>query len=234
MNTRKTIRKDRIVFENNTIDVFYKKIKNINLRIRTDGSISLSVPFHLKEEDVVKFLNSKKDWIDTNKSKFKKVKTIDYSEDDLIPYLGIDYFLQINITNNKQHIELDGEFLRVNIFEVNNNKNYIENFINDWYKENLYYILSDLNEIWADKMGLKYNEIKIRKMKSSWGICNIQKKIITYSLELAKKKRSLIEYVVVHELAHLIYNNHGKDFKALLDKLMPDWKIRRRELNNLY
>ena len=73
----------------------------------------------------------------------------------------------------------------------NNNKDYLKAYIDNWYRKNLIFIVTDLTEIWADRLDLKVNEIKVRKLKRIWGSCNTKKKNITYSLELAKKDRRL-------------------------------------------
>lgn len=236
MNTRKIIKEEKIFFQGNHINILYKKIKNINLKIRTDGSISLSVPFKLKKKEIYNFLELKNDWIINNKSKFKEVRINNYKNGDTIDYLGSEYFLEIKEIENKtletEKVLILDKILKVFVLKKNNNPEYIKKVIGEWYEINLYDILTKITEIWAKYLNIEYKEIKIKKLKSSWGICNISKKRITYSLELAKKQMKLIEYVVVHELAHFRYNNHGKEFKALLDKLIPDWKQRKKELNN--
>ena len=75
-------------------------------------------------------------------------------------------------------------------------------------------------------------EIKIKTMKSMWGNCNYVKRIITFNLFLIKTPTYCIDYVITHELAHLVHHNHGKEFYTLLAKLMPDWKTRKKQLSN--
>ena len=233
MNTRNIIEQQDIEFLGFNIRVLRKRIKNINLTIRTDGSISLSIPFKLPENEIYKFLDNRKEWIIKNKSKFKEVRKKEYRTGEIVEYLGLEYILNIVQVSSNQRIEINGQYLDIFVLAKNNNEEYIKKYIDDWYKKNLIYILTDLTEIWSDKLNLDIEEIRIRKLKRTWGSCNTKKKIITYSLELAKKKRTLIEYVVVHELAHLIHDNHGKEFKNLITKLLPDWKIRKKELNNM-
>lgn len=233
MKRKQIIKEQEINFRGHNILVLRKKIKNINLTIRTDGNISLSVPFQLSSKDLYDFLESRADWIDKNKTKFKKTIPLTYTSGEPISYLGIEYTLEIIKVKTNQKIELEGKNFNVYVFEKNINKEYLEKFINNWYKLNLIYIVTDLSEIWAKKLRVEFNEIKVRKLRRTWGSCNTQKKIITYSIELAKKDRKLIEYVVVHELSHLIYANHGREFKNLLNEIMPDWEKRKKELNNM-
>lgn len=233
MNRRQILEEKDINFQGLDIKVLRKRIKNINLTIRTDGSITLSVPFKLTEKDIFKFLDERKDWIIKNKAKFKNVRKKEYITGEIIEYLGIKYIMNIVEVQTNQRIEINGDYLDIFVLAKNNNEQYIEEYLQEWYRKNLVFLISDLTEIWADKIGVQVDEIKIRKLKRTWGSCNKKQKIITYSLELAKKRRALIEYVVVHELSHLIHDNHGPDFKSLLTKLMPDWKTRKKELNNM-
>ena len=238
MMKRQLIEKKEIEFKGHIIEFTRKRIKNINLSIRTDGSIKLSVPFKLKEDKIFIFLDEKEDWIIKNKAKFKNIinkKEKEYITGEIIEYLDNKYILNIVEikNNNKETIKIDGEYIDIFVLVKNNNKEYISKFINKWYKEKLNILVTDLTKKWAKIIGVSFNEIKIRKLKRTWGSCNIRKKNITYSLELIKKKEKLIEYVVVHELSHLKYDNHGKEFKNLMTKLMPDWKVRKKELNNM-
>ena len=86
---------------------------------------------------------------------------------------------------------------------------------------------------WGRKIGVKVNGWSIRRMKTRWGTCNHQKKNISFNLELAKKPESCIEYVVLHELLHLVEEKHSEKFTALLSKYMPKWKSEKEELNRL-
>jgi len=85
---------------------------------------------------------------------------------------------------------------------------------------------------WAGVMGLAVPEVAIRRMTSRWGTCNTQTRRITLNLELAQRDRALLEYVVVHELAHLVERGHNARFYAVMDAHLPDWRLRRRALND--
>ncbi len=84
---------------------------------------------------------------------------------------------------------------------------------------------------WAEAMGLAMPEVTVRRMTSRWGTCNTQKRRITLNLELAQRDETLLEYVIVHELAHLIERGHNARFYAVMDAHLPDWRSRRRTLN---
>ncbi|MDN4478881.1 SprT family zinc-dependent metalloprotease [Demequina sp. SYSU T00039] len=92
-------------------------------------------------------------------------------------------------------------------------------------------VLAELVAAWVPRMGVPEPTWRVRIMRSRWGSCNKDARSLNFSLELARKDRHLVEYVVVHELAHLIESNHGPGFYAVMDAHLPDWKSRRAELN---
>ena len=88
-----------------------------------------------------------------------------------------------------------------------------------------------LVDYWADRMGLVAPSWGVRRMTTRWGTCNIQRRHITLALELARRDDELLEYVIVHELAHLYESGHGPAFYAVMDRYLPGWKAKRKELN---
>ena len=100
-----------------------------------------------------------------------------------------------------------------------------------WYRDRLRERLPAIVEKWERKIGVQANEVRIRKMKTRWGTCNTRTRRIWLNLELMKKPPSCLEYVVVHELIHLIERKHNNRFRELMDKYMPPWRSHRDELN---
>lgn len=98
-------------------------------------------------------------------------------------------------------------------------------------RERLLRIIPPLLDAWAETLGVTVAEWRLRRMRTRWGSCNTAARRIWFSLELARWRDDLIEYVVVHELAHLIASGHGPEFQAVMNAALPDWRDRRRELN---
>ena len=101
----------------------------------------------------------------------------------------------------------------------------------EWYRSELKRILFEIVPKWEKLLGVKSNLIKVRSMKTKWGSCNTDNKNILFNIELAKKPIECIEYVVVHELLHLLERKHSDLFKAYLDKYVPNWKSIKEILN---
>ena len=103
----------------------------------------------------------------------------------------------------------------------------------EWYRKQLKEQLPQLIEKWEKIIGVKSNDWGIKQMKTKWGACNIKAKRIWLNLELAKKPTICLEYILVHELVHLLEKNHNQRFISLMDKFMPKWRMHRDELNSL-
>jgi hypothetical protein len=102
-----------------------------------------------------------------------------------------------------------------------------------WYREQLKELVPSIIQKWEKIMGVSPNEFAIKRMKTKWGTCNREAKRIWLNLELAKKPYPCIEYIVVHEMAHLLERNHNSNFVAIMDNYLPEWKQLKMELNKL-
>jgi len=105
--------------------------------------------------------------------------------------------------------------------------------LNNFYRSELQQQLDKYLPYWEARLGVKANAISVRKMKTKWGNCNTDTKRILINLELAKKPVECLEFILVHELVHLLERHHNKRFVALMDKHLPDWRERRNLLNSL-
>ena len=101
----------------------------------------------------------------------------------------------------------------------------------EWYRSVLNGLLPELFKKWEDITGMRCNGYRTRYMKTKWGTCNCGTRIIWMNVRLAEKPIECIDYVVLHELTHTRYPDHGAGFKASMDRFMPDWKERKRLLN---
>jgi len=106
-----------------------------------------------------------------------------------------------------------------------------EQVLNDWYRRHMKSLVPDLIARWQPVIGVQVDDWGIKKMKTRWGSCNIQDHRVWLNLELAKKPPQCLEYVLVHEMVHLLECHHNYHFKALMEKFMPQWRLYRNELN---
>ena len=106
-----------------------------------------------------------------------------------------------------------------------------EQVLQRWYREQLKALIPPLLEKWQSVLGVQVADWGIKKMKTKWGACNIDARRIWLNLELAKKPVQCLEYIIVHELVHLLERHHNDRFQKLMDQFMPQWRLHREELN---
>ena len=107
-----------------------------------------------------------------------------------------------------------------------------ERILQQWYRQHLRELIPALLEKWQAVLGVHASEFGIKKMKTKWGTCNVEARRIWINLELAKKPVSCLEYIIVHELTHLLERNHNDRFTAIMDRHLPTWRMSRKELNS--
>lgn len=226
-----------IIVNDFEIELIKKNIKNLNLSVHPpNGRIRMAAPLHVSEETIRLFVISKSKWIEKNQEKFKNKKIglkKSYLQGEKHYFNGERYVLNIFKTRGKQKVEVNGN-KDINMYLRKNNtyesrKTLMSSFYRDYLKEN---IPVHINK-WQPILNVKVEDFGIKQMKTRWGTCNTKAKRIWLNLELAKADRRSLEYVVVHEMIHLIEANHSSRFKFLMDKHLPNWKEIKKELNYL-
>lgn len=212
-----------------------KDIKNLHLAVYPPyGMVRVAVPEHITDDNVRLAVISKLNWIKKQKSNFKEQPR--QSKREMLSgethyFFGKRYRLEIIKESPKNKLEISNNKIFLYLKnELNQEKK--ELLINKWYREELKKHLTILIEKWEAIIGIKVNSWGIRKMKTKWGSCNIEKKHILINSELAKKPFECIEYIVVHEMVHFLERHHNDNFKFYMDKFFHNWKISRDLLNN--
>ena len=215
------------------VTITKKKMKNLIIRITDEGEVKVSAPKFLTNKEIQEFLLKKDQWIKERLEIVQnKIKHSSHSMEngDTVYFLGKKYTINI-IFDSKEKVHIDSQEKLILIFcndrnTLDRRKEIFENYM----KNQLLDILVKLNE----KFGLitrhMPTQIKIRKMKTLWGSCNVHKKTITYNYKLIEKPMAAIEYVVLHEISHIPFPHHQKEFWNYIEKFMPDWKLRKNLL----
>lgn len=219
-----------------TIDVVQKDIKNIHLSVYPPiGKVRIAAPTRLDLENIRVFAISKLGWIRKQQAKItsqEREPKREYKTRESHYYLGKRYLLNVIENKNKQSVIVKHEKLVLNVKQsatINEKKN----ILHEWYRERLKEIIPKLIDKWERRINLNVSEFKIRKMKTKWGTCNTVAKRICINLELARKPIICIEYIVVHEIVHLLERKHNERFIAYMNKFMPNWRTYKDELNKL-
>lgn len=196
-------------------EFFYqiKNIKNLRLKLNEKGEFHLSIPKFYPLESVKVFLSKNEDWIKKAYQNYQSKKT----NENEIYFLGKKYFLNLNENFQKTRILKD---------EIRSaSKQDFEIFL----RKNAKIIFSFYLQKWSKKTGLHYTHLSIKKMKTRWGSCNHKKAYINLNLKLLEKSLKAIEYVILHELAHLKFPNHSKEFYDFIYHFMGDFRQREKE-----
>ena len=212
------------------VKIVRKDVKNITLKVRPNGEAILTTPKAASDEHIKFIIKKRAKWIAKKREFFASFKTPqkEYVSGEDFRYLGRSYRLKV-VQSKEERVKLQRGYLELFVKDKSDLKRK-ENLIYEWYHEKatLYFfnILQEFNKI--VKQDIK--SVKIRQMKTRWGSCNPYKSYINLNIELIKKPRVCIEYVVFHELAHLLYHDHSKKFYDYLTLYMPDWQKRKEIL----
>ena len=200
-----------------------KKIKNFILRIYPDLSIAVSVPLHASDKDIEKFVLSKKEWIEKTLEKLRNLK------DDSIKILGKKVEKKV-IQSDLERISLTDR--NIFIYTKNTEEIEVEKKFLEWKYNKLKEIIDEAIEKYTKLLNTEINYYKIKKLFSAWGIYHRRENYISFNIDLIEKEIESIDYVVLHEICHIFYMDHQKKFWALVEKYMPDYKIRRKKLKS--
>ena len=214
----------------NEVKIIKKEVKNITLKVRPNGEAILTAPKTASDEHIKFIIKKRAKWIAQKRAFFASFKTPqkEYVSGEDFRYLGRSYRLKV-VQSKEERVKLQCGYLELFVKDKSDLERK-RNLVYEWYNEKatLYFfnILQEFNKIVEQDI----KSVKIRQMKTRWGSCNPYKSYINLNIELIKKPRGCIEYVVFHELAHLLYANHSKKFYDYLTVYMPDWQKRKEIL----
>ncbi len=224
----------RIQVQGLDVEVTRKRMRYIRVRVRHDGTVCLSVPWHAATKEAVDFLLSKWDWvIEARQRVLSRPAAVEpqYLDGDNVTLFGEQLKLQIvDVPYGGNIVELGEGVMRLyqaGTTTPERRRRLIWAFLGARLRERLATMLAD----WLVRLGEGPVKWSVRDMTTEWGSCTKTRRTLRFNLKLAQMPPAYVEYVVVHELTHLRVANHGSDFKALMDARMPDWRERRKALN---
>jgi predicted metal-dependent hydrolase len=218
------------------ITVTLKDVRNVHLSVHPpDGRVTLVAPVSTRLDVARAYAISKLGWIRDRQQQF--LNQVRETPRQLIGreshYLwGRRYLLAVVYKDIKPSVTLDHKRITI-IVRPGSDASKRAEIVHEWHKSLLHEVVPPLIQKWQGKMGVEVAEYFLQRMKTKWGSCNHQAKHIRLNTELVKKPKDLLEYVVVHELAHLLEPTHGDRFVTILDKHYPTWREARAELNEL-
>lgn len=216
------------------VEVVRKDIKNLHLGVYPPhGRVRVAAPLVVSDEAVRLAVIDKLAWIKRHKIKFAEQPR--QSKRQMVSgeshyYLGRRYRLRVYEKNGPSWVALRG-ITRLELHvRPGMSAERREAVLLSWYREQLRALIPSLLEKWQPVLGVQVSSWGIKKMKTKWGSCNTSARRIWVNLELAKKPQRCLEYIIVHEMVHLLERHHNERFMSLMDQFMPQWREYREEL----
>ena len=218
-----------------SVEVIRKDIKNFYISVHPpNGHVRVSAPLHFDEDAIRMAVITRLAWIRQKQAEFAKQDR--QSEREFVTgeshyFEGRRYRLDVIEQDCPPRVWLPNNTKIALSVRPGSDRAKRETVMQRWYRQHLQAQLPRLLEKWETKLDVSVNEVRIKKMKTLWGSCNIEAKRIWLNLELGKKSNSCLVYVLVHEMVHLLERDHNDRFRALMDTFLPQWRTYRDELN---
>jgi predicted metal-dependent hydrolase len=232
MNTEK----HQIVVNGQAVQIVRKAIKNLHLGVYPpNGRVRVATPLAVTDAAVRLAVIGKLGWIKRQQARFEAQPR--QSEREMVSgeshyFLGRRYRLRVIphdgatkvVLRNRSRIELHAR--------AEATAPQREQMLHRWYRQQLKKLIPPLLEKWQTALGVQVADWRIKKMKTKWGTCTIEARRIWLNLELAKKPVPCLQYIIAHEMVHLVERHHNDRFVALMNRHMPNWRLHRQELNS--
>jgi hypothetical protein len=218
------------------VDVVQKDIKNIHLSVYPPtGKVRISAPLRMDIDTIRVFAITKLGWIKSQQKKLleqARETPREYLDRESHYLWGKRYLLKVVEKDAAPEVELKHNKMLFQIRPATTDERK-QDILEAWYREKLKEVVPDLIAKWEPLMGVKVEKFFVQKMKTKWGSCSPASKSIRLNTDLAKKPPECLEYIVVHEMTHLLEPTHNARFISLMDQFMPKWRFYKDELNKL-
>ena len=218
-----------------SIEVLRKPIKHMYMRVHAaTGNVRVTAPLKMPLNTIQNHLSSKRDWIHTVRARAAcrtKPYPIKMESGEHIPFLGETYPLTLHVNAPLNQIIINGNAMLC-LTKTTTHDDRVKN-LHDWYKQQMQALLPELIQKWEPIIGVSVLAWGIKSMKTRWGSCNVIARRIWLNIQLIKMPLVCLEYVLVHEMVHLLEANHSPRFYALMTRFMPTWKTHQKQLESM-
>jgi predicted metal-dependent hydrolase len=226
----------QIKLGNIAVDVILKDIKNVHLSVYPPtGRVRISAPKRMSMDTIRVFAISKLGWIKKQQAKLQaqeRETPRDFLDRESHYVWGKRYLLNMIEEDQAPSVTLSGNRMTLRI-RPRTSSDKRQEIIESWYREQLKAEAKTLIAKWEPRIDVTVDRFYVRRMKTKWGSCNPKKRSIRLNTDLARKPRECLEYLIVHEMTHILEPTHNARFVALMDQFMPNWQHRRDQLNQL-
>jgi hypothetical protein len=218
----------KIVIRDIEVQVVRKKIKNMHLSVHPpEGNVRISVPLFVDDDQVRSAITSRLSWISKKQRYFQdkpRQAAARMVTGESHQVFGKSYRLEVIERRGRHEIKIDHDATLLLSVRPGTDTAYRRKVLHEWYRSLLKERIPVLLTQWETRIGVKTTDWGVKRMRTRWGSCNTRKKRIWLNLELAKKPPECLEYVLVHELVHLLERHHNARFKLLLSRFLPGWE----------
>ena len=218
------------------VDVILKNIKNVHLSVYPPtGRVRISAPKRMSMNTIRVFAISKLDWIKKQQTRIREQQREsrrEYVDRETHYVWGKRCLLKVLEEDGAADVQLRHRTLLLRV-RPGTDHGTREAVVAAWYRQAVREAVPPLVEIWEPRLSVTVSRVFVQQMKTRWGTCNPIARSIRLNTELAKKPRECLEYIVVHEMVHLLEPTHNAHFTGLLDHFMPQWRHCRDRLNEL-
>ena len=229
-----SIKRQKMTLGNICVDVVQKDIKNVHLSVHPPtGRVRISAPLRMDLDTIRIFAISKINWIKKQQNKLcsqQRETPRDYITRESHFYLGKRYLLDVVEENAPANVILKHDTIQLHI-RPDTTTEKRQTILEEWYRRKLKEIVPEMIARWERRIKVGVDQFGIKKMRTRWGTCNIKAKRIWLNLELAKKPMHCLEFIIVHEMTHLLEWHHNEHFITYMDKFIPQWRSYKEELN---
>ena len=217
-------------------EISFKDIKNLHLSVHPpNGRVRISAPLRMSPETIRVFAISRLSWIKQQQEKIRaqeRETPREYLDLESHYLWGKRYLLKVIEENARSDVELTHGQIILKV-HPGTDESGRHNIVEQWYRDQLKEAVSPLIAKWEPLLNVKVQQIFVQRMKTRWGSCNPASRNIRLNTDLAKKPPECLEYILVHEMMHLVEPTHNTRFLSLMDTFMPKWKFYRENLNRL-
>jgi predicted metal-dependent hydrolase len=218
------------------VEVVLKDIKNVHLGVYPPaGRVRISAPERMSLDTIRVFAISKLPWIRQQQKKLRdqeRETAREYLDRESHYVWGRRYLLELAENEGSPFVVLKHRRMILGV-RPRTGRAARDEILAGWYREQIRAEVPDLIAKWEPLLGARVRQVFVQQMKTKWGSCNPRARTIRLNTELAKKPRDCLDYIVLHEMVHLLEPKHGERFIALMDQFMPRWQFLRRKLNRL-
>jgi len=236
MSRYKTYSRTIVTISDIEVQVHRKNVKNLNLRVYpAKNEVKVSVPRRAPESAIHTFIENRVSWIrkHLNRVPAKKARPKPLLKTgETVLVFGKPFTLNVIRKEKPPEVYIGNDHEMLLQVRPGADTSKKEQVLNEWYRTQLKAAIPGLIEKWEPVMNVSVSEFGVKRMKTRWGTCNIRARRIWLNLELAKKRPEFLEYVLVHEMVHLLERLHNKRFYAYMTQFFPQWRSLKKELNS--